>query len=123
VWPGIGTMSYLAATAAYEDRSDWLARLCSYLAANRDRVEAAVAALPGVSMTHVEGTYLGWVDVSALDLASIPAHFEAHGLGFSDGSQFHGPGFVRFNFGCPRATLEEGLHRFERAVRAAAATP
>jgi cystathionine beta-lyase len=117
--PGIGTLSYVAATAAYEDRSDWLARLLRYLAANRDRLQATVAALPGVSMTHVEATYLGWLDVRELALASVTEHFEAHGLGFSDGAQFHGPGFVRFNFGCPRATLEEGLSRLERAVRAA----
>jgi cystathionine beta-lyase len=121
--PGIGTLSYVAATAAYEDRSDWLPRLRAYLAGNRDRLEATVAALPGVSMTHVEGTYLGWIDVRALNLANVPGHFEAHGLGISDGAQFHGPGFVRFNFGCPRATLDEGLDRLAHAVRAAAPAP
>jgi cystathionine beta-lyase len=117
--PSIGAFAYTAALAAYEDPSDWLDRLRAYLAANRDALENCVAQLPNISMTHVEGTYLGWIDVRGLRLDHPSRYFEAHGLGLSDGAQFHGPGFVRFNFGCPRATLEEGLRRFRHAVLAA----
>ncbi len=117
--PSIGALAYTAALAAYEDPSDWLDRLRAYLAANRDALEQCVAQLPNVSMTHVEGTYLGWIDVRGLQLDHPTRYFEAHGLGLSDGAQFHGPGFVRFNFGCPRATLDEGLQRFRHAVLAA----
>jgi len=117
--PGIGALAYAAALAAYNDASDWLPRLLTYLAGNRDRLEATVAALDGIAMTHVEGTYLGWIDARRLRVPSLAAHFETHGLGLSDGAQFHGPGFVRFNFGCPRATLDRGLERLANAVRAA----
>jgi len=117
--PGIGALAYVAALASYTDSSDWLSRLLAYLAVNRDRLEETVSALDGVAMTHVEGTYLGWIDARNLGVPSAAAHFERHGLGLSDGAQFHGPGFVRFNFGCPRATLERGLERFVNAVRAA----
>ncbi len=117
--PSIGALAYTAALAAYEDPSDWLPRLREYLRANRDALARCVEELPGVSMTHVEGTYLGWIDVRALQLDHPARYFEAHGLGLSDGAQFHGPGFVRFNFGCPRATLDEGLRRFKHAVLAA----
>jgi cystathionine beta-lyase len=117
--PSVGMFAYAAALAAYEDPSDWLDRLRLYLRGNRDTLETCVAGLPGVSMTHVEGTYLGWIDIRELHLPSPMRHFESHGLGLSDGAQFHGPGFVRFNFGCPRATLDEGLARFRRAVLAA----
>ncbi|MCX7063948.1 MAG: PatB family C-S lyase [Proteobacteria bacterium] len=116
---GIGPLAYVAATAAYQDPSDWLPRLCTYLRGNRDVLAACVDSLPGVLMTHVEATYLGWIDVRQLRLVHPLEYFESFGLGFSDGAQFHGPGFIRFNFGCPRATLEEGLDRFARAVRAA----
>jgi len=34
----------------------------------------------------------------------------------SDGKHFEGEGFVRLNFGCPRATLLAGLERMKRAV-------
>jgi cystathionine beta-lyase len=117
--PSIGQLAFTAALAAYEDPSDWLQRLVAYLARNRDALEACIASLPGVSMTHVEGTYLGWIDIRGLALEYPMRHFETHGLGLSDGAQFHGPGFVRFNFGCPRATLDEGLRRFTNAVHAA----
>ncbi len=117
--PSIGALAYTAALAAYEDPSDWIDQLRAYLAANRDTLEQCVAQLPNVSMTHVEGTYLAWIDVRRLQLDHPARYFEAHGLGLSDGAQFHGPGFVRFNFGCPRATLDEGLQRFRHAVLAA----
>jgi len=117
--PGIGPFAYAAATAAYRDTSDWLPQLLVYLAHNRDALAACVNGLPGVHMTHVEGTYLGWIDVRELQLTDPIGHFESHGIGLSDGAQFHGPGYVRFNFGCPRATLDAGLARFAAAVRAA----
>jgi cystathionine beta-lyase len=117
--PGVGCLAYTAATAAYQDPSDWLTQLLTYLAGNRDALQACVRGLPGVGTTHVEGTYLAWIDVRGLGLEHPMQHFEAHGLGLSDGAQFHGPGFLRFNFGCPRATLDAGLERFARAVRAA----
>ena len=66
--PSIGALAYTAALAAYEDPSDWLDRLRAYLAANRDALETCVAQLPNVSMTHVEGTYLAWIDVRGLRL-------------------------------------------------------
>ena len=70
-------------------------------------------------MAPVEATYLAWIDVRDLRLASPAAHFEAHGLGLSDGSDFGAPGWLRLNFGCPRATLDEALTRFGKAVAAA----
>jgi cystathionine beta-lyase len=43
--------------------------------------------------------------------------FEDAGVGLSDGRDFSGRGYVRLNFGCPRATLQEALKRMERGVR------
>jgi cystathionine beta-lyase len=70
-------------------------------------------------MAHVEATYLAWLDVRALALADPAAHCEAHGLGLSDGREFAGPGYLRLNFACPRATLVEACRRLEQAVAAA----
>lgn len=117
--PHVNVLGLAACEAAYRDCTDWHRELIAYLAGNRDRVEAAVAAIPRVSMTHVEATYLAWIDVRALGLAKPAAHFEAHGLGLSDGADFGCPGWLRLNFGCPRATLDEALRRF--AVGCAAA--
>ena len=113
----ISPLAFSAALWAYSDRSDWLAEVTAYLAQNRDLLEDTVAGLDGVEMTHVEATYLAWLDISALGLANPNAHFERFGIGLSDGERFGGPGFQRFNFACPRATLEQGLSRLVKAVR------
>jgi cystathionine beta-lyase len=74
-------------------------------------------------MVPVEATYLAWIDVRDLQLANPAAHFEAHGIGLSDGSDFGAPGWLRLNFGCPRSTLDEALRRFGNACQAASGRP
>ena len=70
-------------------------------------------------MSRVEATYLAWLDVRDMALDDPGAYFESYGIGLSDGAAFGGPGFVRFNFGCPRPLLDQGLERLERALRGA----
>jgi len=47
--------------------------------------------------------------------ADPAAFFEAAGVGVSSGVDFGLPGWVRLNFGCPRATLDAALERMARA--------
>ncbi|UCV15066.1 MalY/PatB family protein [Quatrionicoccus australiensis] len=115
--PHVNVLGLAACEAAYRDCSDWHRELIAYLAGNRDHVEAAVNALPGAKMSHVEATYLAWIDVRELRLAKPAAHFEAHGLGLSDGADFGAPGWLRLNFGCTRATLDAALCRFSKACQ------
>ena len=117
--PHVNVLGLAACEAAFRHGGDWQRELIAYLRGNRDRVAATMDSLPGVRMAPVEATYLAWIDVRDLRLAKPAAHFEAHGIGLSDGSDFGAPGWLRLNFGCPRATLDEALTRFERAVRAA----
>jgi len=117
--PHVNVLGLAACEAAYRDCADWHGELLTYLAGNRDRVAAAVAGAGRVRMSPVEATYLAWIDVRPLGLANPAAHFEAHGLGLSDGSDFGAPGWLRLNFGCPRATLDEALRRFTAACQAA----
>ena len=117
--PHVNVLGLAACEAAFRHGGDWHRELIAYLRGNRDRVAATMDSLPGVRMAPVEATYLAWIDVRDLRLAKPAAHFEAHGIGLSDGSDFGAPGWLRLNFGCPRATLDEALSRFERAVRAA----
>jgi cystathionine beta-lyase len=70
-------------------------------------------------MNRVEATYLAWIDLSDTDLDQrAGAHFESFGLGLSNGADFAGPGFVRFNFACPRSFLERGIERLKPALAA-----
>ena len=117
--PHVNVLGLAACEAAFRHGGDWQRELIAYLRGNRDRVAATMDSLPGVRMAPVEATYLAWIDVRDLRLAKPAAHFEAHGIGLSDGADFGAPGWLRLNFGCPRATLDEALTRFERAVRAA----
>jgi putative C-S lyase len=107
---------YLAALAAYRGGDAWLAAQLEYLRANRDLVERAVAGMRGLSMAHVEATYLAWIDASGLGVKDAAAHFLAHGVALSPGEQFGAPGYVRLNFGTQRARLEEALARMDSAV-------
>ncbi len=113
--PGIGPLAFAAAEAAFADRSGWLADLLDYLRGNHQRLLDVV----GGRMTPVQATYLAWIDVRDLGLADPGTWFERFGLGLSDGAAFGGPGFVRFNFGCPRPLLERGLARYRGAIEAA----
>lgn len=117
--PHVNVLGLAACEAAYRDCTDWHRELIAYLAGNRDRVQSAIAAIPGLTMSHVEATYLAWIDVRSLGLTKPAAHFEAHGLGLSDGADFGNPGWLRLNFGCRRALLDEALQRFAAACQAA----
>jgi cystathionine beta-lyase len=116
-------LGFTACEAAYRDSEPWRQALLATLRSNRDHLLATIAkSLPGVRIeAPIEATYLAWLNISALGLADPIAHFEAHGAGLSDGAFFGSPrgDYVRLNFGCPRATLDEALRRMEAAVSAA----
>ena len=116
-------LAFAALTAAFEDESPWLNEQNAFLARNARRLEAAVADIDGIRTTTVEGTYLAWLDVSALGLSDAAAAFEEHGLGLHAGEEFGGPGFLRFNFGCPRSTLEQAIGRLAKAAGEFATKP
>ena len=116
--PGVDILALVAAEAAWRDGDAWLAAQLDYLRANRDWLVAQVNALPELQMAAPEATYLGWIDASRLDVANPMAYFEQHGLGFSPGHDFGDDNFVRFNFGCTRATLEQAVARLQKAVAA-----
>jgi cysteine-S-conjugate beta-lyase len=115
--PHVNALGYTAALAAYRDGADWLSSLLDYLRGNRDIVQRAVNAMPGLSMTHVEATYLAWIDTRETGLKNPVRFFEDAGVGLGNGAAFGGPGFLRLTFGCPRSMLLEGLGKMEAALR------
>ena len=72
--------------------------------------------MKGFSLCHAEATYLSWIDARKSGLEDPTGFFENAGVGLSDGAEFGSPGFLRLNFGCPRATLDEALRRMKSAV-------
>ena len=117
--PDVNVFGLTAAEVAYRDCEEWRLALLDTLRSNRDHVESVVSELPGLSMTHVEATYLAWIDARGLNVDDPAGFFEAAGVGLSRGDDFGLPGWVRLNFGCPRATLDAALERMVRACSAA----
>lgn len=114
--PHVNTLGYVAAEAAYRQGEGWRRQLLSYLRSNRDLLMAEIDAIPGLTMTHVEATYLAWIDTRAAGIEGPGHFFEEAGVGLSDGADFGAPGFVRLNFGCRRALLLEALQRMRRVL-------
>jgi cystathionine beta-lyase len=114
--PHLNLFAYTAAESVYRDGESWRSALLAYLRVNRDLVEREIAAMPGLSITHAEATYLAWIDVRATGIEKPGQFFEQAGVGLSDGVDFGAPGFVRLNFGCPRSLLVEALQRMRRAL-------
>jgi cysteine-S-conjugate beta-lyase len=117
---GVNLLGLTAAEAAYRHGGEWLDQALDYMKANRDYLHTYVNDnLPGISMAKPEGTYLAWLDCRATALDDPSAFFIEKGrVAFNSGKMFGrgGEGFVRLNFGCPRATLKEGLERARRAL-------
>jgi len=107
--------------AAYTHGEAWLDALLPYLQANRDHFDAVVAErLPGVRSMRLEATYLAWLDFGGTGLTQdeIYERIERKArIAINRGDRFGAGGekWVRFNFACPRARLDEGLDRLTAA--------
>lgn len=119
--PHLNILGQAAAEAAYTRCDDWLAALNAYLTANRDFAIAYLQEhLPAACVTEPEATYLLWLDCRDLGIDGAPADFflKQAKLAVNEGAWFGegGAGFVRLNYGCPRATLEKGLAQLVEAL-------
>jgi len=114
--PDVNLMGYTAAEAAYRDGDEWNRAQLDYLRGNRDYLMREINAIPGLKLEPIEATYLAWIDVSAAKLENPAYFFEQAGVGMSPGRDFGDDRFMRLNFGCPRALLEEAVSRIKRAL-------
>ena len=119
---GLQPSGNILTIAAYEKAYDgscdtWKAELRAYLRENRDLAEKCFRAIPEIKIPHNEGTYLLWVDCSAMGLENPGEFFleKAH-VKVSGGEIYGNIQCVRFNYGCPRAQLQEALDRMKAAV-------
>jgi cystathionine beta-lyase len=114
-------LGFTAMLAAYRDGQPWLDEVLRYLEANRDYLlDYVTTDLPGITMARPEGTYLAWLDCREAGIDGNPQEFflEKAQVALNDGATFGrgGEGFVRLNFACPRAILEEALERMQVAL-------
>lgn len=114
--PYVNLMGYEGAMAAYIHGDSWLKEVLAYLRENRDYAFKRLAAMEGLKPLLPEATYLIWMDARDLGVENPAAFFEEGGVGLSDGAHFDAPGWLRLNFACTRATLEEALDRMEKTI-------
>lgn len=119
---GKNAFGLVAAEAAYRYGDRWLDAVNAYVYENYKYMVGFIHAnLPQLTVTPLEGTYLAWVDFSALGLDQAVLNkmiSEDARLALNDGAMFgpEGEGFMRFNLACHRPILVEALKRLKTAV-------
>jgi len=115
-------MGIVACRAAYTCGEEWLNELKEYLLGNLDFLRNFLRQkLPMIKLVEPEGTYLVWLDFSALGLDDKELDdfiTNQAGLWLNPGTIFGagGEGFQRINIACPRAILEKALIQLEQAI-------
>lgn len=116
------TFGLVAAESAYRYGEEWLDELMEYIQGNLEYLTKFVEnKLNKIKVIQPEGTYLAWLDCRELgmDAENLEKFFHKEAkVAFDEGYKFGlgGEGFTRVNMACPRALLEEGLNRIEKAV-------
>jgi cystathionine beta-lyase len=113
--PHLNIIGMTATIAAYKHGAPWRTALLDYLRLNREQV-MTLDGMKGLRVIKPEATYLAWIDCRSTDLENPVEFFEHAGVGLSNGQDFGHEGFLRLNFGCTAATLQEGLRRMRRAL-------
>ncbi len=108
----------VALKAAYNESEAWIDELNEYLWGNYQLLKTYFAEhLPQSKVLRLEGTYLAWVDISALGMTSkqVTKKLLKEGRVFvNDGPLYGnktGEGYFRINLASPRAVLQDGLER------------
>lgn len=108
--------------AAYNDGKEWLETLLEYLKENYETMATYCREnFPELPICRLEGTYLVWMDCTALGTDSTVLEeellAETH-LWLNAGAMYGQEGYMRWNIACPRSRLMEALDRFRSFVRA-----
>lgn len=112
----------VALMAAYNESEQWIDELNQYLWHNytvlRDFIEEKI---PQWKVMPLEGTYLVWVDCSAVCGDSVATYCEhikqEYKVWLNPGTMYgptSGEGYLRINIACPQATLLEALNRLTK---------
>lgn len=111
-----------ALIAAYNKGEEWLDELNQYLFDNYNCLRAFFEKhLPDFPVIQLEGTYLVWVDCSALKHSSkeiTDILLKKGKVRVNEGTLYgtEGEGFIRINTACPRQQLMIGLNRIKSVL-------
>ena len=110
----------LAVEAAYNESEDWIDELNQYLWGNYQALLAFFAEqLPQLKVFKLEGTYLVWVDITALRVSADEIEeklLREARVWVNSGTMYGADGYIRINIATQRARLMEGLRRMARVI-------
>ena len=119
----VNPFGVIATEAAYsEGGAEWLSQLNQYIYNNYLFLcDFLKKHTPQLKVVKLEGTYLVWVDCTALNTTGkeICNHLYRHHHVWLNSGESYGETrtpFVRINIACPRQTLQQGLERIASGI-------
>ena len=113
----------VALIAAYNESEDWIDELNLYLWENyRFLCDFIDKNIPQWKVCRLEGTYLPWIDISAMGVTSkalCDRLVKEAKVWINPGSMYglgSGEGYIRVNIACPRSRLQEALQRIKQVL-------
>lgn len=113
----------VALIAAYNDSEDWIDELNLYLWGNYQLLcDFIDKNIPQWKVCRLEGTYLPWIDISAMGILSktlCDRLVKEAKVWINPGSMYgveSGEGYIRVNIACPRSRLLEALQRIKNVL-------
>jgi aminotransferase/cystathionine beta-lyase len=119
----LNVFGYRACETAYRECGSWLDALILHIHTNHRELKTFMAKnLPEIKVFDLEGTYLQWMDFTALGMDKDELEHFLHKealIFFDEGYVFgeEGTGFERMNLACPTWVMMEGLERLHEAIR------
>ena len=116
----VNPFGIVALQAAYNESEDWIDELNQYLWGNYQLLRDFIGEnLPQWKVCRLEGTYLPWVDISAMGITSqeLCDQLLAEAKVWINPGTMYGPqtgeGYVRFNIAIQRSRLLDALQRIK----------
>ena len=122
-YPAPNVFAPIAGEAAYLYGDNYVNELIDYIEKNFDYVIGYLREyLPDIRMKKPEGTYLGWVDfrktgINHKEIYSIVLEKAKVAVDLGEWFGTGGEHFLRFNFACPRTTVEEAMERLKNVFQ------
>lgn len=120
----VNPFGIVALQAAYNESEWWIDGLCEYLWGNYQVLCDFIGKnIPQWKVCRLEGTYLPWVDISAMGLTSqaLADRLLTEGKVWINPGTMYGPvtgeGYVRFNIATQRSRLMEALERIAKVMK------
>ncbi|MBO4671244.1 MAG: pyridoxal phosphate-dependent aminotransferase [Bacteroidales bacterium] len=117
----VGPFGVAGLEAAYNEGEPWLKELNSYIWQNYcDLRDLFARELPQCGVVDLQGTYLAWVDVSAIGLGSeelVQSLILNEHVRPGSGALYGDDAFLRINLACPRSLCQEGLRRIVTGLK------